>query len=79
MSFLRHGEIYRPMSFRLAIPWRVALPQSPPPLYQTGAHLAANGLSGTIETQRTANSALTVCLTPGDNPNSTPRNPFVSV
>ena len=22
------------MSFRLAIPWRVALPQSPPPLHQ---------------------------------------------
>jgi hypothetical protein len=54
MSFLRYGEIYRPMStsgstpgrspdalgligtmsFQLAIPWRVALPQCPPPLHQ---------------------------------------------
>ena len=49
MSFLRHKEIYHPMeapafrpapplivwmSFRLAIPWRVALQQSPPPLRQ---------------------------------------------
>jgi len=24
------------MSFRLVIPWRVALPQSPPPLHQPG-------------------------------------------
>ena len=24
------------MSFQLAIPWRVALPQSPPPLHQSG-------------------------------------------
>ena len=24
------------MSFQLAIPWRVALPQSPPPLHQPG-------------------------------------------
>ena len=62
MSFLRHEEIYRPMSsresvrrnqirgspartaptligtmsFQLVIPWRVALPQSPPPLRQLG-------------------------------------------
>ena len=56
MSFLRHGQIYRPMvssgspgngavsssvpapivamSLQLAIPWRVALQQSPPPLHQ---------------------------------------------
>jgi len=56
MSFLRHGQIYRPMgsltlpgngavagsapvpivamSLQLAIPWRVALLQSPPPLHQ---------------------------------------------
>ncbi len=56
MSFLRHGQIYRPMgsysspgggavsssapapivamSLQLAIPWRVALLHSPPPLHQ---------------------------------------------
>ncbi len=66
MSFLRHGEIYRPMSlqavcrgglattappligsmsFRLVIPWRVALPQSPPPLRQPGRILQQTGLA----------------------------------
>ena len=54
MSFLRHEEIYpfdegaapqdhalphRTMSFRLAIPWRVALQQCPPPLHQPSAIL----------------------------------------
>ncbi len=27
------------MSFRLVIPWRVALPQSPPPLHQPGSSM----------------------------------------
>ena len=64
MSFLRHGEIYRPMdngkragaacarpppaligtmSFQLAIPWQVALPQSLPPLHQPRRILQESG------------------------------------
>jgi hypothetical protein len=30
------------MSFQLAIPWQVALQQSPPPLHQPGASLQEN-------------------------------------
>jgi len=33
------------MSFRLAIPWRVALLQSPPPLHQPGAILQENAFA----------------------------------
>jgi hypothetical protein len=36
------------------------------------AHLAAMEDGGTIETQRTANSVLTACLTQGDNPTYSP-------
>ena len=34
------------MSFRLAIPWRVALPQSPPPLHQPGISMRYSRLVG---------------------------------
>src|SRR5439155_3399058 len=42
-----------------------ALPASASP---AGAHLAGRRLRCTINFQRTANSVLTVCLSPGDNP-----------
>ena len=43
-------------------------PAGPASVLPAGAHLAANSLGGTIEMQRTANSALTVCLTRGTTP-----------
>ena len=55
------------MSFRLAIPRRVALPQSPPPLHQPGNQYALKSSCRSSILQRTANSVLTVCLTPGDH------------
>jgi hypothetical protein len=33
------------MSFRLAIPWRAALPQSPPPLHQPGRTLQQRNMA----------------------------------
>src|SRR5437879_5942791 len=82
MSFLKHGEIYPfdegavaqaasslidRMSFGLAIlgGLRSRLPASASP---AGEHLAMKRLRCTIKFQRTANSVLTVCLSPGDNP-----------
>ena len=56
------------MSFQLAIPWQVELPQSLPPLHQPAHTLQEKRLRSTIQFQRTASSVLTVCLTPGDNP-----------
>ena len=45
------------MSFQLAIPWRVALPQSPPPLHQPGAIMQQRAAAGN---QKPANGQL--CL-----------------
>ena len=45
------------MSFQLAIPWRVALPQSPPPLHQPGAIMHERTAAGH---QKSANGQL--CL-----------------
>ena len=45
------------MSFQLAIPWRVALPQSPPPLHQPGTILQQTTVAGH---QKPANGQL--CL-----------------
>ena len=45
------------MSFQLAIPWRVALPQSPPPLHQPGAIMHERPAAGH---QKPANGQL--CL-----------------
>ena len=54
------GSTPRPivsMSFQLAIPWRVALPQSPPPLHQPGAIMQQRAAAGN---QKPANGQL--CL-----------------
>jgi len=51
------------MSFRLAIPWRVALQQSSPPLRQPGL-LCYDHLRSSIEFQRTVTCPLFRCLTP---------------
>ncbi len=45
------------MSFQLAIPWRVALPQSPPPLHQPRAIMKQRAAAGQ---QKPANGQL--CL-----------------
>ena len=45
------------MSFQLAIPWRVALPQSSPPLHQPGASMHERAAAGQ---QKPANGQL--CL-----------------
>ena len=45
------------MSFQLAIPWRVALPQSPPPLHQPGTIMQQTTVAGH---QKPANAQL--CL-----------------
>ena len=83
MSFLRHGEIYHfdegaiPADHALAhrndeFPAGYSLagctPAEPASASPAGAHFASKRLRSTIQFQRTANSVLTVCLTPGDNP-----------
>jgi hypothetical protein len=64
-------EVLRPThrrdEFRPAIPQRVARQQSPPPLHRH-AHPKSVPGSGTMNLQRTVNSVLTVCLSPGDHP-----------
>jgi hypothetical protein len=66
-------EVLRPThrrdEFRPAIPQRVARQQSPPPLHRH-AHPKSVPGSGTMNLQRTVNSVLTVCLSPGDHPRS---------
>jgi len=63
-------EVLRPThrrdEFRPAIPQRVARQQSPPPLHRH-AHPKSVPGSATINLQRTVNSVLTVCLSPGDH------------
>ena len=83
MSFSRHGEIYHfdegaiPQDHALAhrndeFPAGYSLagcaPAEPAAASPAGAHLAGKVFWITMEFQRTARSALTVCLTPGDNP-----------
>src|ERR1035438_4390528 len=83
MSFLRHGEIYHfdegaiPADHALAhrndeFPAGYSLagctPAEPASASPAGTHLARKGFRGTMQFQRTVRSALTVCLTPGDNP-----------
>src|SRR5579875_2917263 len=53
--------------FRSAIPRQVARQRCLPPLCRQ-AHPKTVPGSGTMKFQRTANSVLTVCLSPGDNP-----------
>src|SRR5579872_2694014 len=66
-------EVLRPThrrdEFRPAIPQRVARQQSPPPL-RRHAHPKSVPGSATMNLQRTVNSVLTVCLSPGDHPKS---------
>jgi len=64
-------EVLRPThrrdEYRPAIPQRVARQQSPPPLHRQAHPKTVPGSATTIF-QRTVNSVLTVCLSPGDNP-----------
>ena len=83
MSFFRHGEIYHfdegailadhalahrndesPAGYSLA----GCAPAEPTSASPAGAHFARKPVRSTMQFQRTANSVLTVCLTPGDNP-----------
>jgi hypothetical protein len=63
-------EVLRPThrrdEYRPAIPQRVARQQSPPPLHRHGHPKSVPG-SATMNLQRTVNSVLTVCLSPGDH------------
>jgi len=72
-----HRKVLRPThcrdEFRPAIPRRDARQQSPSPLHRH-AHPKPVPGSGTINLQRTVNSVLTVCLSPGDNPKGSPRH-----
>ena len=66
-----HRKVLRPThrrdEFRPAIPQRDARQQSPSPLHRH-AHPKSVPGSGTMNLQRTVNSVLTVCLSPGDHP-----------
>src|ERR1700727_46681 len=54
------------MSLRPAIPWRVALQQSSPPLHRLGSSFMKPN-SETINLQRTASVQTHSCLTDGDH------------
>src|SRR5579864_8680353 len=86
MSFLRHREIYpsdggltlsaKPplivwMSFRLAIPRRVALQHCPPPLHQP-ATFCYDPLRSSTKFRRTATCPSFLCLTRGAHPSLRP-------
>ena len=64
-------EVPRPThrrdEYRPVIPQRVARQHCPPPLHRH-AHPKTVPGSGTMNLQRTVNSVLTVCLSPGDHP-----------
>src|ERR1700689_5305994 len=66
-------EVLRPThrrdEFRPAIPQRVARQQRPSPLHRH-AHPKTVPGSATMNFQRTVNSVLTVCLSPGDHPSA---------
>jgi len=70
-SYKDAPEVLRPThrrdEYRPAIPQRVARQHCPPPLHRH-AHPKTVPGSGTMNFQRTVNSVLTVCLSPGDNP-----------
>src|SRR5579864_6948334 len=89
MSFLRHREIYpsdggltlsaKPplivwMSFRLAIPRRVALQHCPPPLHQP-ATFCYDPLRSSTKFRRTATCPSFLCLTRGAHPRLRPGFP----
>src|SRR5579864_3000555 len=92
MSFLRHREIYpsdggltlsaKPplivwMSFRLAIPRRVALQHCPPPLHQP-ATFCYDPLRSSTKFRRTATCPSFLCLTRGAHPRLRPWFPWFS-
>jgi transposase InsO family protein len=62
---------HRRDEFRPAIPQRGARQHCPSPLHRQPHPKTVPG-SGTMNFQRTVNSVLTVCLSPGDNPNTMP-------
>ena len=66
-----HRKVLRPThrrdEFRPVIPQRDARQQSPSPLHRH-AHPKSVPGSGTMNLQRTVNSVLTFCLSPGDHP-----------
>ncbi len=68
-------EVPRPThrrdEYRPVIPQRVARQHCPPPLHRH-AHPKSVPGSGTMNLQRTVNSVLTVCLSPGDHPICSP-------
>jgi hypothetical protein len=70
-TFRTHRKFLRPTHRRdeprPVIPQRVARQHCPPPLHRH-AHPKTVPGSGTMDFQRTVNSVLTVCLSPGDNP-----------
>src|SRR5215472_3103568 len=72
-------EVLRPThrrdEYRPVIPQRVARQHCPPPLHRQ-AHPKTVPGSATINFQRTVNSVLTVCLSPGDNPSSLTQEPL---
>jgi hypothetical protein len=69
-TFRTHRKLLRPAHRRdeprPVIPQRVARQHCPPPLHRH-AHPKSVPGSGTMNFQRTVNSVLTVCLSPGDN------------
>src|ERR1700733_14846147 len=70
-AFRAHRKVLRPThrrdEFRPVIPQRDARQQSPSPLHRH-AHPKSVPGSGTMNLQRTVNSVLTACVSPGDNP-----------
>jgi len=75
-TFRTHRKLLRPAHRRdeprPAIPQRVARQHCPPPLHRH-AHPKTVPGSATMNLQRTVNSVLTVCLSPGDHPSAPPR------
>ena len=71
-AFRTHRKLLRPAHRRdeprPVIPQRFARQHCPPPLHRH-AHPNSVPGSGTMNFQRTVNSVLTVCLSPGDHPN----------
>src|SRR6266542_5747478 len=83
MSFLRHAEIYpfdegattrshalahRTDEFRASYSLAGCAPAGPASASPAGGHLAGKPVRSTMQFQRTGNSVLTVCLSPGDHP-----------
>src|SRR3984957_4745539 len=76
-AFRAHRKVLRPThrrdEFRPVIPQRDARQQSPSPLHRH-AHPKSVPGSGTMNLQRTVNSVLTACVSPGDNPRASAKS-----